>query len=80
MDAVPCLLSLTGSGVNNPTLLTYTNKHTHTHTHTPHSPSCQAGALHGEQYLQLLAPLPAEGGQLVSRPELVDMQAKGGWP
>ncbi|KAG2426321.1 hypothetical protein HXX76_013078 [Chlamydomonas incerta] len=37
----------------------------------------RAGALHGEQYLQLLAPLPAEGGQLVSRPELVDMQAKG---
>ncbi|GFR48960.1 hypothetical protein Agub_g10974, partial [Astrephomene gubernaculifera] len=38
----------------------------------------RAAALHGEQYLQLSgAPLPREGGSLVSRPQLVDVRAKG---
>lgn len=36
----------------------------------------RAAALHGEQYLELRAPLPA-AGRLVSRPELVDIQGKG---
>uniref|UniRef100_A0A7S3QPC0 MaoC-like domain-containing protein n=1 Tax=Dunaliella tertiolecta TaxID=3047 RepID=A0A7S3QPC0_DUNTE len=33
-------------------------------------------ALHGEQWMQLLAPIPASG-ELVSRPQLVDVQDKG---
>lgn len=37
----------------------------------------QAAALHGEHYLRLLAPLPAKGGQLVTRPQLVDVRDKG---
>ncbi len=39
-------------------------------------PAPQAAALHGEQYLELRAPLPPSG-RLVSRPELVDIQGKG---
>ncbi len=39
-------------------------------------PPPQAATLHGEQYLELRAPLPPSG-RLVSRPELVDIQGKG---
>ncbi|GLI59853.1 hypothetical protein VaNZ11_001841, partial [Volvox africanus] len=38
----------------------------------------RAAALHGEHFLELLGPpLPPGGGRLVTRPQLVDMQAKG---